>query len=220
MAFVDHHHRIVRIGDVAYLVHLGHDAVHRKRSVADDEHAARALAAGLFYGLFQRIHIVVLVAVAPGFGQPDAVDDGGMVELVRHDGILLACQRLEQPPIGIKGGGVKDGVFHAHEAGDGGLKLLVQVLRAADEAHAGKAEAVGIQRMVGGGQHLGVGRKAQVVVGTEIQQCAPAHLDFSALRAGDDGFGFPQALGLNAGKLLDELFANSGIHGWRPMNEG
>ena len=74
-------------------------------------------------------------------------------------------------------------------------------------------------KQIGAWRHLDADR-LNPVHAMKVFGDSGAHLDFSALRAGDDGFGFPQALGLNAGKLLDELFANSGVHGWRPMNEG
>jgi hypothetical protein len=55
-----------------------------------------------------------------------------------------------RPPFASKHGGVEDRVLGAEEVRDGLLELLVQVLRAADEAHAGHAEAVGVQRVLRG----------------------------------------------------------------------
>ena len=65
------------------------------------------------------------VAVALGPAEPDAVDDRGVVERVRDDGVLLAEERLEQPAVGVEARRVEDRVLGAEEARDGRLELLV-----------------------------------------------------------------------------------------------
>ena len=50
-----------------------------------EEHAA------LLQVLLKLLHVVVGVAHAPRLGQPDAVDDRGVVEAVRDDGVVLAA---------------------------------------------------------------------------------------------------------------------------------
>ena len=68
-----------------------------------------------------------------------------------------------------------------------GLQRLVQILGAADEAHRGEAEAVIVQRLVGGGDDVGMVGQAQIIVGAEIQHLAPGlDPDVRSLRAGDD----------------------------------
>ncbi len=105
-------------------------------------------------------------------------------------------QRLEQAAVGVEAGSVEDGVFGAEEVGDGLFQLLVQVLCAADEAHAGHAEAVGVQRVLGGGDHVRVVGQAQVVVGAEVQhRAAIGKGDLGGLRRGDDALGLEQAGG-------------------------
>jgi hypothetical protein len=117
-------------------------------------------------------HVVVgCSAVALGLAQADAVDDGRVVQRVADDGVLLAQQRLEQAAVGVEGGGVQDGVFGAEEARQPLLQRLVQVLRAADEAHAELRPKPWLsQRRLGGRHHRGVGRQAQVVVGAQVDQ--------------------------------------------------
>ena len=114
-------------------------AISRKRA------SARLLQLRLEIG-----HVVVGVAEALRLAQPDAVDDGGVVQRVGDDRVLLAEQRLEQAAVGVEAGGVEDGVLHAEEARDLRLELLVHVLRAADEAHRGHAVAVAVERCLGG----------------------------------------------------------------------
>ena len=63
-------------------------------------------------------HVVVLVAQALGFAEPDAVDDRGVVQLVGDDRILGAQDRLEQAAVGIPARGIEDRVFHSQKVGD------------------------------------------------------------------------------------------------------
>ena len=66
----------------------------------------------------QIVHVGVAVAVALGLAEPDAVDDGGVVEGVADDRVLLVQQGLEQAAIGVEAGGIEDGILGAEEAGD------------------------------------------------------------------------------------------------------
>jgi hypothetical protein len=84
----------------------------------------------------------------------------------------FAQQRLEQAAVGVEAGGVEDRVLGAEEGGDLRFQLLVQVLGAADEAHRGHAEAVRVERLLGGGDHGRVVGQAEVVVGAEVQHLA------------------------------------------------
>ena len=118
-----------------------------------------------------------------------------MVQGVADDGVLLVQQGFEQPAIGIEAGGIEDGLLHAEKAGDGLFQLLVKILRAADEPNGGKSESVILQRLVGGGQDLGMVGQAQVVVGAEIQDIAPRrHPNMGALRADDDALFLEQRI--------------------------
>ena len=60
----------------------------------------------------------------------------------------FAQQRLEQAAVGIERCGVEDRVFGADKARQPCLERLVQVLRAADEAHRAHAVAVIVERLV------------------------------------------------------------------------
>ena len=66
--------------------------------------------------LFQVGHVVVLVAEPLGLAEPDAVDDAGVVQFVRDDGVLGAEKRLEQAAVGVEARRVEDRVVHAEEA--------------------------------------------------------------------------------------------------------
>lgn len=142
-----------------------------------------------------------------------------MVERVGNDRVVLAEQRLEQAAVGIEAGRVEDGVFGTEELGDGAFELLVQILGAADEAHRGHAEAVAIQRVLGGLDDVRVIGQAQIIVGAEIQHAAAiGQGDLGRLRAGDDALGLEQALGLDRvqfGGVMGGQRGGSGGHGGR-----
>src|SRR5262249_38975058 len=108
--------------------------------------------------------------------------DAGVIELVADDGVLLAEDRLEQPAVRVPAGAVEDGVVLAQEAGDGALELLVNLLRAADEADRGHAVAEALQPVHGGGNDFGMIGKAEVVVGAEVDDLLVADADRRSLR--------------------------------------
>ena len=74
----------------------------------------RAPAASLSLRL-EIVHVAVLVAEALRLAQADAVDDGGVVELVGDDGVFVVEQRLEQAAVGVEAGAVEDRVLGAEE---------------------------------------------------------------------------------------------------------
>ena len=167
VAVVHHHHRVVFLRQVADASQVGDDAVHREHAVGGDQPEAARL--GLLQLLLERRHVVVGVAEALGLGEPDAVDDRGVVQRVRNDRVLFDEQRLEQAAIGVEAGAVEDRVLHAEEARDPRLELLVLLLRAADEAHRGHAVAVAVERGLRRlAQLLAVG-EAEIVVGAEVR---------------------------------------------------
>ena len=179
VAIVDHHHRVVFLGQVADAGEIGDDAVHRKHAIRCDE--TEACIRSLLQPVFQFAHVVVGVAIAPRLRQPYAVDDRGVVERVGDDCVILGQQRLEQSGIGVEAGGIEDRVLHAEKAGYARLELLVLFLRPADEAHGGHTVAIAVERGLGHlAQRLGIS-KPQIVVGAEIEDLLPADLDLSRL---------------------------------------
>ena len=133
MALVDHHEGVVLLGQVAYLVHWSHIAVHREHAIGADD--AEALSLGLLEATLEVFHVGILIAIALCLAEAHTVDDGGMVEGVADDGVLVGEERAEQTTVGVEAGSVEDGVLGLEILRDGSLELLVDVLRAADEAH-------------------------------------------------------------------------------------
>ncbi len=91
----------------------------------------------------------VRVDEPPRLAQARAVDDGGVVELVGDEGAVLVQERLEDAAVGVEAGGVEDGVLRARGTRDMRcLQLLVDLLRAADEAHGRHPVSPAVQRRV------------------------------------------------------------------------
>ena len=67
----------------------------------------------------------MFVSVLLGLAQSDAVDDGGVVELVRKHRILRAQNLFEEPCIRVETAGVQNGVLATMELGDLVFEVLV-----------------------------------------------------------------------------------------------
>ena len=166
-----------------------------------------AVTVGLLQAVFQFVHVAIGEAVAPGLAEPDAVDDRGVVEGVGNDCVFLAEQRLEQPAIGVEAGGEQDGVVLLQIAGDRFLEAAVERLRPADEAHRGHAEAELVHRPARRGNDLRVIGEAEIVVGAQVDEVAPAalclHLHMAALRSGDQALRLEEAGGF---EIVEDRF--------------
>ncbi len=139
VGIVHHHQGVVLLGEVADGFQRRQVAVHGEHTVGDDDPAPGILRLNE-PGLELR-HVLVGVAEPLGLAEPDAVDDGGVVESVGDDGVLGAEEGFEDAAVGIKATREQDGVLCAEEPGNPGFQFQVQVLGAADEADAGHAEA-------------------------------------------------------------------------------
>ena len=69
---------------------------------------------------------LLLVAVALGLAEPDAVDDAGVVQFVADDRVLRAEDGLEEPAVGVEARAIEDRVLGAEESRDRRFEFLVQ----------------------------------------------------------------------------------------------
>ena len=122
-------------------------------------------------------------AEALGLAEADAVDDRGVVELVRVEPVRLVEDRREEPLVGVPAGHVEDRVVASEEGRDLGLELLVELLRAADEAHRAEARAPAVHGLLLGLADPRVVGEAEVVVRGQHDDLAAADPDARALRA-------------------------------------
>ena len=133
VALVDEDEGAVLVGEVADLGEGGDVAVHGEDAVGGDHLEARAGVGCLDELGLEVVHVHVGVAEALRLREAHAVDDAGVVELVRDDGVFGAQQALEYAGVGVEAAGVQDRVFGLVEFGDLLLKGFVDVLRAANE---------------------------------------------------------------------------------------
>ena len=106
-----------------------------------------------------------------------------MVQLVAEDRVVFAKERFEQARIRVKTRRVEDRIVLAEEAGDGGFKLLVQVLRAADKANRGETVAVMAQPFLSRLDNGRMVREAEVIICAEVDDLAAADANGGALGA-------------------------------------
>ena len=181
---VDHHHRVVPLGQVADLAQAGDMPVHREDAVGGDQPPAGARR--LDQARLQLVHVAVSVAQPSRLAEPDAVDDRGVVQLVGDDRVAVVQEHLEEAAVGIEAGRVEDRVVGAEERREPLLESAVDALRAADEAHRRHPVAPALERLGGRRLHLGVAGQPEVVVGAEVDQApATVDLDVRALRRGE-----------------------------------
>ncbi len=165
-------------------------------------------------------HVVVPVDEALGLGQPDAVDDRGMVELVRDDGAPFVEERLEDAAVGVEGRGVEEGIVHPQEVGHPALELLVDPLRAADEADRSHPEAPAEESVIRGGHDPRLVAEAEVVVGAEVEDLRPGFRpDLNALRGGQDPFFFEETPLPDLPEFTRQMVFESSVHGRFPSDE-
>ena len=89
MTLINHHKGIVLICKVTNFIELSHNAIHGKYTVGDNDLKAVILPVGLDQLLFKILHIIVLVTVAGSFAKPYAINNRGMVQRIRNNGIFL-----------------------------------------------------------------------------------------------------------------------------------
>ncbi|MNZ98990.1 hypothetical protein D3C78_1182970 [compost metagenome] len=156
---IDHHQRVIFVGQIAHAFQVGNHTVHREHAVGGDQHMTSPSFAGLFQTRFQLLHVVVGVAETLRFAQTHAVDNGRVVQGIRDNRVFCAQQRFEQAAVSIKTGRVENRIFHAEEIGQLLLKHFVAVLRTTDKAHRGHPETVSVHTLFGGSNQLRVIRK-------------------------------------------------------------
>ncbi len=118
---------------------------------------------------FQVRHVIVPVAKSLSLTQTDAIDDAGMIELIRNDGILICQQSFEESTIRIETGAVQDCVFGSEEFAELCFQMTMDGLSPADETHGCHPIAPAIEPLMSSFQDSPMIRQTKVVVGTEIQ---------------------------------------------------
>src|SRR5262249_31781917 len=150
-----------------------HIAVHGENAIGGDQ--AITARFGFLQAFVELGHVGVVIAEAFGFAEANAVNDAGVIQLVRQDGVLIVEQGLEESAIGVEAGGVQNRIVLLQEASDGAFKLLVQILRAANEPDRGKSVTELFQSLGGGFDDGGMIGKPEIVVGAEVDNFLARH---------------------------------------------
>ena len=132
-----------------------------------------AFAGGIAQLSFEVGHIIMRVTVTRCLAQADTVDERGVIECVRDDGVVFIEQRFEDAAVGVERCGIEDGILHAEEVGDGSFQLFVYRLRAADKAYRRQSVAVAFDGLCCGLRQRFVAGQAKIIVGTEVDQLPP-----------------------------------------------
>ena len=210
MTFVDHHECIVFFGEITDLVDRCHVAVHREHAVGHND--AEALFLRGLQLTFKVFHVGIGIAIALGFAEANAVDDGGVIERVADDGILSGEEWFEHAAVGVEASGIEDGIVRFEEARDGRFEFLVQILCATNEAYRRHAVAAGVHGRFGCADQARVVREPQVVVGAEVEHCFSSYVDFCLLRAADEAFVLVETGFANGGQLRLEVLLEFTVH--------
>ena len=102
-------------------------------------------------------------------GEAAAVDDGGVVQPVREDHVLLADQRRDRPQVGREAGLERDDVLRALEARQPLLEFDVQVGGPGDGAHRAGPTPYFSVACLGGLDQPRMICQPEVVVGAEVE---------------------------------------------------
>ena len=121
-------------------------ALHRIDAVDDDQDAAAVLLRAVQL-LLEQVQAVVTERRAAWPGEQAAVEDRGVVAGVGDHRVLRAEDRAERAEVGLVAGREDDRVLGPEPLGELALELDVQVDRAVEEARAGQARAVAVERV-------------------------------------------------------------------------
>ena len=210
VALIDHHQRIVLLRQAADLVHRSHVAVHREDTVGHDD--AEALRLSLLQTLLQLGHIGVGIAVALRLAQTHAIDDRSVVQRVRNDSVLLGQQGLEHTAVSVETSCIEDRVLGAKVLSNSCFELLVNILCAANKTHRRHTETVRVHRFFRRLDQARIVRKAQIVVGAEVQYLLVGHGDLGTLRRCDDALRFIKTRLANLGEGLLKMLFDFTVH--------
>jgi len=186
---------------------MGARAIQGKTPVGRDQAGSRA---GSIPKLgLKRLHVIVAIPVTLRLAEPDPVDDAGMVQLVRNNGIIRPQKCFKQACIRIETGCVENGVVHSQELRQASLKLLVNRLGSADEPYRRETVSPPVQALVGRADNLRMIRQPEVVVGAQVDHLsAIGHADVGSLRRGQHALVLVQALFPNCSESRAELPRN------------
>jgi len=168
---IEQHHRVRVVGPLHDLRHGRDVAVHAVDTVDGDQHAS-----GLRPHAFERLGEGLDVAVTEdrdlGAGEPGAVDDRGVVELVGDQHVAASDESRDHPDVRHVAGVEGQRGLASEERCELGLEGLVAREVARDEPRATRRAAPVAGRPFGGLDDLGVTCQVEIVAAREEQHVA------------------------------------------------
>ena len=164
---IHHHHGAVFFRQLHDLGKGGQVAIHGEHAVGDHQFPA-GQRLNLGQNVFQRPGVLVGINPDLRARQPAAVDDAGMVELVRDDQVSLAQNRRHRAGVGGKARLKDHAGLHLLEPGNLFFELHVHPHGPGDGSDRARPHAELPQGSSRGFDETGMGVQSQVVVGGKV----------------------------------------------------
>ena len=142
-------------------------AVHAEHAVGDEERRAGAAGSDL-QDLARRVDVLVRKHLDRRAAQAAAVDDARVVQLVRHDDVVLAEDGRDRAGVGREAALEDDDGFGLLELGEPAFELHVDGHRAGDRPNRSGADAESPRRLERALAQPRMRRQAEVVVRREV----------------------------------------------------
>src|SRR3954471_18166729 len=114
------------------------------------------------------MRVVVLALLAPATGQSRAITKAEVRTIIKNGHVRFT----EQPGDGAEGAAEaaveEHGIFAAEKIRDAPFQFAMQIGHAGEDRRATSTESMGTETLLRGGNHLGVIGKAEIIIGTEI----------------------------------------------------
>ena len=159
----------------------GQVAFHGKDAVHDDQFDG-ILGSTLDQAL-QLLHVVVLVLLLLGEGEPAAVHDGGVVAVIAEDEIALAYQAGNDAGVDRETGRQAKRLVLADKGSQFFFKLDMDIEGSVQEARAGATGTILFHGFNTGVDDAVIPGQARIGIGSEHQDVVSLHFDFGALLA-------------------------------------
>ena len=181
VAIVHVDHGPVFFGKGGHLVKGGDITVHRKDTVRNDEFAVRG-----FVCLQHRLeftHVVVCIDRPRRLCQPNAVDDGTVIQLIGNDDVLWPCDEgRDEAHVDGVACGVDERGFNTLEFSHFLFGLEMDVHRTCNGADGTAARTVGGGGLLHGSNHPWMGGEIEVIIGREHDGGLSVHLTARLVR--------------------------------------
>ena len=155
----------------------------------------------------------MLVSRALRFAEPYAINDRSVIEFIANDRVLRPEQRLEKPAVRIERARIKNRLLRAEKLRQRGFQFLVNILRAANEAHTRHPEPVRIERVLRRRDQRRMIGQPEIIIRAHVEHALPTRDgDVRVLRRRDDALGFVETLRLDLFQRFRELLCEGGDH--------